>query len=65
LQKEGTTFAELVDVLRHELAQAFLANGVSIPETAFMLGYADSTAFHHAFSRWTGTSPARYVAPSS
>jgi AraC-like DNA-binding protein len=64
LQEEGTTFAELVDLLRHEMALAYLAHGVSIPETAFLLGYADSTAFHHAFSRWTGTSPARYLAPS-
>jgi len=65
LHQESTSFAELVDVLRHEMALAYLAQGASIVETAFLLGYADSTAFHHAFSRWTGTSPARHIAASS
>jgi AraC-like DNA-binding protein len=62
LQEEGTSFADVVDAVRHELACAYLERGVSIPETAALLGYADATAFHHAFRRWTGSTPAGYLA---
>jgi len=59
LHAEGTSFAEIVDVLRCELAGTYLDRGLPIPEVARLLGYADATAFHHAFRRWTGTTPLR------
>ena len=59
LRAEGTSFAEIVDALRCELAGAYLDRGLPIPEVAGLLGYADVTAFHHAFRRWTGTTPLR------
>lgn len=62
LHAEGSSFGEIVDALRHELALAYLARGFPIPEVASLLGYADATAFHHAFRRWTGASPARHAA---
>ncbi|MDB4973409.1 MAG: AraC family transcriptional regulator [Myxococcaceae bacterium] len=58
LQHEGTSFAGLIDALRRELASAYLARGLPIAEVASLLGYADGTAFHHAFRRWNGVSPA-------
>jgi AraC-like DNA-binding protein len=61
LQAEGTSFAEVVDALRRELAVAYLDRGIPIPEVAALLGYSDTTAFHHAFRRWTGSSPLRYA----
>lgn len=57
LQEEGTSFTELVDALRKELAMEHLDRGASIPEIAWLLGYADPTAFQHAFRRWTDRSP--------
>jgi len=30
---------------------------MSLAEIAFLLGYADQSAFNHAFRRWTGDSP--------
>jgi AraC-like DNA-binding protein len=60
LREEGTSFAAIVDALRREMALAYLDRRVSIPEVAQLLGYADTTAFHHAFRRWTGSSPARH-----
>lgn len=57
LQEEGTSFSELVDALRKELAMVHLDRGASIPEIAWLLGYADPTAFQHAFRRWTDRSP--------
>ena len=49
LRNEGTSFAEVVDGLRREMAVAYLDRGVAIPEVASLLGYADTTAFHRAF----------------
>lgn len=57
LHNEGTSFGQLVDALRREMAHAYLAKGASQKEIAWLLGYADATAFHHAFKRWTGTTP--------
>jgi AraC-like DNA-binding protein len=59
LQIEGTSFAAVVDALRRELASVYLDRGIPVAEVASLLGYADDTAFHHAFRRWTGSSPAR------
>jgi len=60
LQVEGTSFVEVVDALRREMACAYLDRGVAIAEIAALLGYADVTAFHHAFRRWTGSTPLRH-----
>lgn len=57
LREEGTTFEKLIDGLRKEMAHAYLDQNIGIQEIAILLGYADVTAFHHAFKRWTGTSP--------
>lgn len=62
LQEEGTSFAAIVDATRQEMALAFLAHGLSLTEVAELLGYAETTAFHHAFRRWTGRSPVSYCA---
>lgn len=62
LLDEGTTFARVVSALRREMAEAYLARGIPIAEVADLLGYADVTAFHHAYRRWTGTSPRKHRA---
>ncbi|MBL8677894.1 MAG: AraC family transcriptional regulator [Myxococcales bacterium] len=57
LHDEGTSWAQLVDALRHEIALECVARGRSSIEIAEVLGYTDATAFHHAFKRWTGQTP--------
>lgn len=58
LKGEGVTFEKLLDELRYKLALHYL-NGkkVSVSETAYLVGFSDSSAFSRAFKRWTGTSP--------
>jgi AraC-like DNA-binding protein len=61
LRAEGTSFQQLLDELRHELADRYLSEpGLSIGEVAFLLGYSDPSAFNKAFRRWTGTAPHEY-----
>ena len=61
LAEEGTSFKELLDELRRELARRYLEQGVHRPKSiAALLGYKDLSAFHHAFRRWTGTTPAKF-----
>lgn len=57
LQADGTSFAELVDVLRRELAGEYLAQRLPVQQIAWLLGYGEASAFHHAFKRWTGMTP--------
>jgi len=61
LHAEGTSFGAVTDALRRELSLAYLGRGLPVAEVAGLLGYADTTAFHHAFRRWTGFTPARYL----
>lgn len=61
LASEGTTFRELLNRYRHERATELLADPRhGIGDVAFLLGFADVSAFYRAFQRWTGTTPARY-----
>jgi AraC-like DNA-binding protein len=58
LGEEGTSFREIRDLVRHQLAVALLGDpGKSIAEVAFFLGYAEPAPFHRSFKRWTGTTP--------
>jgi AraC-like DNA-binding protein len=58
LVAEGTSFQELRDEVREQLAVALLGDlGLSVTEVARRLGYAETSAFSHAFKRWRGVSP--------
>jgi AraC-like DNA-binding protein len=58
LTSEQTTFATVVDDVRHSLALQYIREpGMTLSETAWLLGYAETTSFNHAFKRWTGHTP--------
>ncbi|HEY1630444.1 MAG TPA: AraC family transcriptional regulator [Rhizomicrobium sp.] len=58
LKEEGTTYAQVLDELRHRLALDYLAGKkVSVNETAYLVGFSDPAAFSRAFKRWEGRSP--------
>jgi AraC-like DNA-binding protein len=57
LKEEGTSFNELRESLRRELANRYLDDDLSISEIAFLLGFSEPSAFFRAFKRWTGQTP--------
>ncbi len=61
LRREGTTWRELADDVRRTLATELLRQrDRSIAEIGFVLGYSEPAAFHRAFRRWTGSTPAAW-----
>lgn len=61
LKDEGVTFAQIHDDLRRRMACDYLtARKVSVSETAYLLGFSESSSFVRAFRRWTGHSPSTY-----
>jgi len=65
LEDEGTTFTDLVDDVRRDLAERYLRDpGRSISEIATLLGFAHAPAFHKAFRRWKGVTPSAHRARS-
>ena len=65
LATEGAPFRRVVDDLRRDMAKGYLADPeLSLAQIAYLLGYAEQSAFTSAFRRWTGRSPRRFrVAP--
>jgi AraC-like DNA-binding protein len=58
LRKEGTSFQQVLDGLREELARNYLAiSEFSSGQIAFLLGYQDPNSFFRAFRTWTGQTP--------
>jgi AraC-like DNA-binding protein len=58
LKAEGVTFEKVLDELRHKLALHYLdGKGISVNETAYLVGFSSAGAFSRAFKRWTGSSP--------
>ena len=57
LEDEGTTFKQVREDVRRELAQRYLDDGLAIAEISFLLGFSEPSAFFRAFKRWTGQTP--------
>ncbi|HSV70724.1 MAG TPA: AraC family transcriptional regulator [Methylibium sp.] len=58
LREEGTTFQEVLDQLREQLAYEYLQRpDVSVQDVSSMLGFSDASTFSRAFKRWTGRRP--------
>ena len=63
LAAEGTSFRDVFSDVRRKLALHYLARGhASASDVALLLGYSEPAAFHRAFRRWTGKTPAEYAA---
>lgn len=61
LQAENTTYQQLLDKARMELAKKYLSNTeYSLTEITFLLGFSGNASFCRAFKRWFNCSPTEY-----
>lgn len=61
LSAEGADFSSLLEQVRIDLAQQYLADPEhAISDIASLLGYSEQSAFNRAFKRWFQCTPAAY-----
>lgn len=61
LARRGTTFEQLVEQVRRELAEQLLTSTeLSVAEASGLLGYGSQSSFTRAFRRWFGATPQRW-----
>lgn len=61
LKEEGASFQEIKDQLRRDLAIYYLNDtDISVQEISEKLGFAETSNFHRAFKKWTGSTPRKY-----
>lgn len=66
MDDEGESYRNILDDLRRDLAIGLLSDsGKSIAEITDMLGFSETSAFHRAFKKWTGTRPGEYRSATS
>lgn len=65
LAAEDASFKDLLAESRLTLAKSYLEEGrLPVTEIAFVLGFADTSAFSRAFRRWTGVAPSDWAGRS-
>jgi AraC-like DNA-binding protein len=58
LRDAGLSYTQLLDQVRSELAEQYLADPkLDLNDLAFLLGFSEQSAFQRAFKRWKGESP--------
>jgi AraC-like DNA-binding protein len=61
LHEEGESYQSIKDQLRRDLAISYLSHSNrSVTDIALELGFAERSAFHRAFRKWTGASPGEF-----
>lgn len=63
LAEESTSFSEILNEARTDLAKEFLKEGdIRNEEIAYLLGYSEESVFSRSFKKWTGRTPTQYRA---
>ena len=63
LSEEHTSFQQLLEKVRRELAIGYLSKGgMQLTQVAYALGYSELSAFSRSFKRWFGISPQQWRA---
>nr|ACP17931.1 putative AraC family transcriptional regulator [Pseudomonas nitroreducens] len=61
LQQAGTSYQQILDDLRQELAEHYLVHSdLPIQDIAQYLGFTESRSFHRGFKGWTNQTPGEY-----
>ena len=61
LQQAGTSYQEILDDLRRELAEHYLLRSeLPIQDIASYLGFTEARSFHRSFKGWTGMTPGEF-----
>jgi AraC-like DNA-binding protein len=61
LAEQQWSFKQLLDEIRQQLAERYLANSeLSLNEITYLLGFANQANFTRAFKRWHGMPPSSY-----
>jgi AraC-like DNA-binding protein len=61
LTAEGTSYRDILETTRRDLAEKYLRDGdYTQAEIAYMVGFSDQSNFARAFKRWTGVSPGQF-----
>lgn len=61
LREEGTSFAEVLESFRREMALHLLGErSLAVYEVAYLLGYSEPSTFYRAFRRWERVSPREF-----
>ena len=63
LADEGSSYQQLLNDTRRQLAERYLRDGqLAATEIALLLGYSEPSVFFRAFRQWTGLTPGEYRA---
>ncbi|MGH1371299.1 MAG: AraC family transcriptional regulator [Cellvibrionaceae bacterium] len=61
LAKENSSYQEVLDQTRHNLALDYLRQQpLSVSDIAYLLGFAEPSTFYRAFKKWHGMTPGQY-----
>jgi len=63
LRERGASYRALVEDIRRELAERYLADtDLRLQQIAYLVGYSEPAPLVRAFKRWTGSTPMQYRA---
>jgi AraC-like DNA-binding protein len=61
LNEENTTYKEVLEETRRQLAERFIRDrSLTFNEITYLLGFSEISSFSRSFKRWTGMAPTAY-----